>query len=219
MLKGIIFDMDGTLGDTLTLCIESYRSSVLELTGQTPSVEEVVCHFGLSDRGVLGALLGINPDAPELPIDTFVRLYCERHDELAPAAFPGAVELLKSLKARGLKLALLTGKEHYTAEPTLQKFGMEGLFDLLLYGDPYYNVKADNLKRAMNAWQLSPQEIIYVGDAPSDIELCHSVGVAIINAVWSQNAAADEAACLALAPEYRLNNFAELAPLLNTLTT
>ena len=219
MLKGIIFDMDGTLGDTLTLCIESYRSSVLELTGQTPSVEEVVCHFGLSDRGVLGALLGINPDAPELPIDTFVRLYCERHDELAPAAFPGAVELLKSLKARGLKLALLTGKEHYTAEPTLQKFGMEGLFDLLLYGDPYYNAKADNLKRAMNAWQLSPQEIIYVGDAPSDIELCHSVGVAIINAAWSRNAAADEAACLALAPEYRLNNFAELAPLLNTLTT
>ncbi len=218
MLRGIIFDMDGTLGDTLRLCIEAYRGSVCELTGRTPSAEEVVSYFGLSDRGVLGGLLGISPDSQELPIDTFVRIYCERHDELAPAPFPGAAELLRRLKARGLKLALLTGKEHYTAVPTVQKYGMEGVFDLQLYGDPYYNAKADNLKRAMQAWQLSPQEIIYVGDAPSDISLCHSVGVSIINAAWGSGAAAEEAACRALLPEYRLTAFSELEPLLNKLT-
>lgn len=219
MLKGIIFDMDGTLGDTLRLCIEAYRGSVQELTGIAPTPEKVVSYFGLSDRGVLGGLLNMNPDDPKLPISTFVRVYCERHDELAPAPFPGAVELLQALRARGLKLALLTGKEHYTALPTLHKYGMDSLFDLLLYGDPYYNAKADNLKRAMEAWQLSPQEIIYVGDAPSDISLCHSVGVAIINAAWSRLAAEDEAACLALNPEYRLNSFSDLAPLLTKLTS
>ena len=35
MLKGIIFDMDGTLGDTLQLCIKAYQGSVQELTGRT----------------------------------------------------------------------------------------------------------------------------------------------------------------------------------------
>ena len=219
MLKGIIFDMDGTLGDTLQLCIEAYRASVRELTGRTPTAEEVVSYFGLSDRGVLGGLLNMNPDAPELPIDTFVRIYCERHDELAPAPFPGAAELLRKLKQQGLKIALLTGKEHYTAIPTVKKYGMEGVFDLQLYGDPYYNCKADNLKKAMDTWQLSPQEIIYVGDAPSDIALCHSVGVPIINAAWSSNAAEEEHACLALQPEYRLNHFTELEPLLTKLTS
>jgi phosphoglycolate phosphatase/pyrophosphatase PpaX len=219
MLKGIIFDMDGTLGDTQQLCIEAYRGSVRELTGRTPSAEEVVSYFGLSDRGVLGGLLGINPDAPELPIDTFVRIYCERHDELAPTPFPGATELLWKLKEKGLKLALLTGKEHYTAEPTVRKYGMEGVFDLQLYGDPYYNAKADNLKRAMDAWQLSPQEIIYVGDAPSDISLCHSVGVPIINAAWCSHAATEQSACLALAPEYRLSSFDALEPLISKLTS
>ena len=88
MLKGIIFDMDGTLGDTLRLCIESYRGCVRELTGRTPSEAEVVSYFGLSDRGVLGGLLGMSPDSPELPIQTFARIYCERHDELAPSPFP-----------------------------------------------------------------------------------------------------------------------------------
>lgn len=219
MLKGIIFDMDGTLGDTMQLCIEAYRGAVQELTGHTPTAEEVVSYFGLSDRGVLGGLLGMDPDSPQLPIDTFVRVYCERHDELAPAPFPGATELLRRLKERGIKLALLTGKEHYTAIPTIQKYGMEGVFDLQLYGDPRYNCKADNLKRAMEAWQLSPQEIIYVGDAPSDITLCHSVGVAIINAAWGSGASADESTCLALHPEYRLTDFSELEPLLTKLTS
>ena len=136
MVKGIIFDMDGTLGDTLTLCIESYRRATEELTGRKPSADEVVSYFGLSDRGVLGGLLGMNPDSPELPIATFVRIYCELHDELAPEPFPGAVELLKTLKARGLKLALLTGKEHFTGEPTLAKFGMEGIFEWYGLGLP-----------------------------------------------------------------------------------
>lgn len=219
MLKGIIFDMDGTLGDTLQLCVEAYRGATEELTARRPSAEEVVSYFGLSDRGVLGGLLGMPPDSPELPIETFVRIYCERHDELAPAPFAGAAELLHRLKAKGLKLALLSGKEHYTGEPTLEKFGMQGVFDLKLYGDPYYNCKADNLKRAMEAWQLSPQEIIYIGDAPSDIALSHSVGVAIINAAWCSNAAAESAACTALNPEYRLTDFAELEPLLTKLTS
>ena len=53
MLKAVLFDMDGTLGDTLPLCVESYRQCVAELTGRTPDKDEVVSHFGLSDRGVL----------------------------------------------------------------------------------------------------------------------------------------------------------------------
>ena len=71
----------------------------------------------------------------------------------------------------------------------------------------------------MELWGLTPDEIIYVGDAPSDISLCHSVGVAIINAAWSSTAPAEEAACINLSPEYRLADFQELAPLIHKLTT
>ena len=58
MLKAVLFDMDGTLGDTLPLCVEAYRQCTAEITGHTPSREEVVSFFGLSDRGVLAGLLG-----------------------------------------------------------------------------------------------------------------------------------------------------------------
>ena len=84
MLKAVLFDMDGTLGDTLPLCVEAYRQCVAECTGRTPDAEEVVSYFGLSDRGVLAGLLGMQPDDPALPIDRFVAVYERLHPKLAP---------------------------------------------------------------------------------------------------------------------------------------
>ncbi len=217
MLKAVLFDMDGTLGDTLPLCVEAYRQCVAELTGRTPSREEVVSYFGLSDRGVLAGLLGMNPDDAALPIDRFVAAYERLHPELAPAPFPGAVEMLKAVKAAGLRVGLISGKEHYTALPTVSYYGMEGLFEWYGLGLPTHNCKAERLQQVMQLWGLEPHELIYVGDAPSDISLCHSVGVRIINAAWASTATAEEAACTALNPEYRLNHFNELLPLILSL--
>ncbi len=216
-LKAVVFDMDGTLGDTLPLCVEAYRRCTEELTGSRPSVEEVVRFFGISDRGVLGGLLHMGADDPALPIARFVSIYRELHHELAPAPFPGAVEALRALRARGLKTGLLTGKEAFSGEPTLDVFGMQGLFDWRAYGCPYLNTKDACLRAALDFWGLQPEEMIYVGDAPSDIRLCHAVGVRIVNAAWAPSAAAEAEACLALAPDFRLLSFDELLPLILSL--
>lgn len=217
MLKAVLFDMDGTLGDTLPLCVEAYRQCVAELTGRTPGREEVVSWFGLSDRGVLGGLLGMSPDDAALPIDRFVAIYERLLPELAPAPFPGAVEMLRAVKAAGLRVGLISGKEHYTAMPTIKYYGMEGLFEWYGLGLPTHNCKAERLQQVMQLWGLEPRELIYVGDAPSDIFLSHSVGVRIINAAWAGTTQDDGQACMQLNPEYRLNDFNDLLPLILSL--
>lgn len=217
MLKAVLFDMDGTLGDTLPLCVEAYRQSVAELTGRTPGRKEVVSWFGLSDRGVLGGLLGMSPDDAALPIDRFVAVYERLLPELAPAPFPGAVEILRAVKAAGLRVGLISGKEHYTAMPTIKYYGMEGLFEWYGLGLPTHNCKAERLQQVMQLWGLEPRELIYVGDAPSDISLSHSVGVRIINAAWAGTTQDDGQACMQLNPEYRLNDFNDLLPLILSL--
>ncbi len=217
MLKAVLFDMDGTLGDTLPLCVEAYRQCVAELTGRTPGREEVVSWFGLSDRGVLGGLLGMSPDDAALPIDRFVAIYERLLPELAPAPFPGAVEILRAVKAAGLRVGLISGKEHYTAMPTIKYYGMEGLFEWYGLGLPTHNCKAERLQQVMQLWGLEPRELIYVGDAPSDISLSHSVGVRIINAAWAGTTQDDGQACMQLNPEYRLNDFNDLLPLILSL--
>ena len=216
-LKAIIFDLDGTLGDTLPLCVEAYRRCTAELTGRRPSAEEVTRHFGISDRGVLGALLGMGADDPALPIARLVAIYRALHHEFVPAPFEGVLETPQALRAAGYKLGLITGKEAYTADPTLDIFGMQALFDWRAYGCPYLNVKDACLRAALEHWQLRPDELVYVGDAPSDIRLCHAVGVRIVNAAWAPAAAAEEAACLALAPDWRLDDIHQLLPLIPSI--
>lgn len=217
MLKAVVFDMDGTLGDTLPLCVESFARCVEEQTGRRPSEEEVTAHFSVSDRGILGGLLGMHPDAEELPVARFAAIYEELHGEYAPAPFEGAVETLRRLKAKGLRLALLTGKESYTALPTLRHFGMQGLFEAKLYGKPTHNCKAERLAELMRAWGLAPEELIYIGDAPSDVDQSHRAGVRIICAAWSPNTESDPTGCLDTTPDYRLTAFEELEPLLARL--
>lgn len=219
MYKAIVFDMDGTLGDTLPLCVEAYRRCVAEHTGTAPTDEQITQYFGKSDRGVLGALLGIHPDAAELPIERFAEIYEELHPTWVPAPFPGATEMLHHLRESGVRLALITGKEHYTAAPTLRLFGMADVFEWIGYGTPTHNCKDERLLELMQAWNLQAQDILYVGDAPSDIELCHKAGVSIINAAWATTAAADAERCQALSPTYRLTHFNELEPLIKQLTT
>ena len=217
MLKAVLFDVDGTLGDTLSLCIEAYRVVTEEVTGRRPAPEEVTHFFGLSDRGVLAGLLGMSYDDPALPIDRFAEIYTELLPSLAPVPFPGTVEVLRALKGAGLRIGLISGKEDYTAAPTLTAYGMDGLFEWQGLGLPYCNAKTQRLREYLEHTGLQSADIIYVGDMPSDITSCREAGVRIVSAAWAPTAAQDEAACLALHPDYRLTDIHDLLPLLTSL--
>lgn len=217
MLRAVTFDMDGTLGDTHALCVAAYRRCVEELTGERPSERDVVEKFGVSDRGVLGGLLGMDPDDERLPIGKLVEVYEELHDSIAPRPVEGINEALTQLRDMGLRLAVVTGKEHYTALPTLRRYGMEHTFDQVLYGTPTHNNKAEQLASLLRLWDLSADELVYVGDMPSDIQMAHEAGVRIINAAWATEAAELSERCLAQKPDYRLSSVKELCPLIRNL--
>ncbi len=217
MIKAVIFDLDGTLGDTLPLCVAAYRDCVEALGRPRPSAEEVVSFFGLNDSGVLAGLLGIQPGDPALPIQCFVESYERLHPVLAPEPFPGTLEMMQSLKTAGIRIGIISGKEHFTGNPTIRYFGLEEFVEWRGFGLATHNCKHERLAQVMQEWKLRPDELVYVGDAPSDIELSHRAGVRIINAAWASTAAQDEAACLALKPDWRLTEFTELLPLILSL--
>ncbi len=217
MLRALTFDMDGTLGDTHSLCVEAYRRCTRELTGRLPSAQEVEEKFGVSDRGVLGQLLGMDPEDERLPIAKLVEVYERLHTRMAPGPVEGIRETLEELRGMGLLLAVITGKEHYTALPTLRRYGMENSFQRVLYGTPSHNNKAEQLTSLLNTWKLSASELIYVGDMPSDIRMAHEAGVRIINAAWAAEATRWREECLALKPDFRLTHVSELCPLVKKL--
>ncbi len=216
-LKAVIFDLDGTLADTLPLCIESHRRMAEEFLGRRPSAAEVTSHFGLCDVGIMAGLYKIAPDSPEMPQARLLEIYQELMPSMAPSALPGVPEMLAAIAALGLPMALVSGRAELSGELCLRHYGIDEYFSVKCWGNPYRFSKAEALLQVLDAWQLQKNEVIYLGDAAMDITACQSVGVPIINAAWSPTCHDDEAACLALHPNYRLTQMDELLPLLQSL--
>ena len=99
MLDGVIFDLDGTLGDTLPVCFAAFRNVFTEYLGVSYSDSEIRAMFGPTEEGILEQRIPV--DGAE-SLAKYLAAYEEAHD-LAPTPFPGVAELLDELDGRGVE--------------------------------------------------------------------------------------------------------------------
>ena len=150
MIKTAIFDFDGTLADTIPLCREAFRRAIRKLDGRILTDEEIERQFGPDDLGVIQKLIPGKPELHERGRELFIYYYRKLHADLAPAPFPGAAELLSTLRNLGIRLAMVTGKRLESAEISLQFFHLSEFFPILETGSPEGGVKPDRIKRALS---------------------------------------------------------------------
>lgn len=194
-IKGILFDFDGTLADTLLLCIRAFRSSIEPRLGRSVSDAEIIATFGPSEEGTIKAMI---PDAYEEGVAAYLSYYEQFHNDY-PDLFPGIESLLTDLKSKDVKLGLVTGKGQRSAALSLTLYKLTPYFSAFGYGDWQRNSKATNINRILAEWNVAPDEALYVGDAPSDIVACREAGVPIASAAWATTA--DPAELEALQPD------------------
>src|ERR1700738_5364002 len=115
-IKGIIFDLDGTLAHPLPICIKAYQQTFKHFTGRSFTEQEVTAHFGLTEAGIFQRVI---PQHWEEALKLYFEIYERLHGE-CPAAFPGIEKALQLLKERGIFMAVVTGKGEYTAAYTLK---------------------------------------------------------------------------------------------------
>ena len=114
-LKGIIFDFDGTLADTLPICFEAFRNTFIKYGGKHYSDKEISCFFGPTEVGILRqASVGNIDDALEYYLQESDRLHMRQKQP-----FDGIVTMLKFLKDKGVKLAVVSGKGPRSMEISL----------------------------------------------------------------------------------------------------
>lgn len=209
MLRAAVFDMDGTLGDTLPLCIESFRLAVRDLDGRMLEDGDISRHFGPSDLGVLQRLFPDRPDLVLPGMELMLRYYKELHADMAPAPFDGAAELLDELRKKGIILAMVTGKCMETAIVTLEQFGLREFFPMVEPGSPRKVVKGEALLRIADHYALRAHEMLYMGDSVSDAVACREAGVPFVGAAWAETG--DEEALKMQEPAHLFTNFVEFS--------
>jgi phosphoglycolate phosphatase-like HAD superfamily hydrolase len=184
-IKATIFDLDGTLGNTVPLCVEAFRKSLGPLIGRTISDEEIIATFGPSEEGTIMALV---PDNYKKGISDYLHYYEQLHEKV-PKPFDGIIDLLNGLKNRQTKIAMVTGKGKYSTKITLQKFGIAHFFEIIETGHPYGPRKTEGIEAVLNYFKdINKNEITYIGDAPNDVIACKKVGIPIVAAAWADTA-------------------------------
>lgn len=195
-IEGVIFDLDGTIADTLPLCIAAFKNSIEPLLGAEISEGEIIATFGPSEEGTIRKLI---PENEEDGVKSYLEHYAALHHTCAEA-FAGIKELLVFLKDSGVKLAMVTGKGIHSTKISLQQFGLSAYFDILETGRPEGPDKVNGIKRAITRLDTDLDRCIYVGDAPSDIIACKEAGISIASAAWAAGTNAQE--LLILQPDW-----------------
>lgn len=179
--KGIIFDIDGTLTSTNDLIFASFNFITKKYLGKTFSDEEILKWFGPTEDVILKEFCG---DDYEKAREEYYKYYSDNH--FMADIYPGIKEILDELKANEVLLSIYTGKGKEAATITLKKLNIYKYFDLIITGDEVKEHKPspEGIEIFLDKFNLKKDEVIMIGDSPSDINAARSAGVKVASVLW-----------------------------------
>ena len=211
LIKAVIFDLDGTIANTLPLCIQAFRQSVEPLINRLVSDADIIATFGPSEEGTIMALA---PDNYEEGVAGYLQWY-ERLHAMCPVAFNGVTELLQTLKNKGVRVAMVTGKGKHSTAISLRYFELTHFFEIIETGSPEGARKTEGIQLILNLWSdIKHDEFIYVGDAPSDVIASRKAGIPVVAAAWAETAEPDK--LKALNPDQIFDSIADFSDWLHS---
>ncbi len=187
-LKLVIFDLDGTLIDTVSLFVGSI-STVFESMGQPIPDEKLI--RSISGLGMQIGLRRIAPDLNEADTEKLIQMYREEYlkratQSMQEGLFPGAIEALNQLhKREDVVLAVATGKPLINTNRVLEAHKVKGLFTSI--HTPDTNIAKPNpdmIVTAMGIVDVTPQRTVMIGDTTHDMEMSVAAGVKALGVDW-----------------------------------
>lgn len=184
MLKGLLFDWDGTLCDSLPVCVGAFRMTIQRYTGVELSTEEIMDHFGMNEKGILELKLKDRPEIWAEALEDYNANYRKLHEKVR-APFPGLKELIADMRSKGVIVGLITGKGEVSCGISLEMTGLTDAFDFVRTGSDKCLNKVESIKIFLDKFSLAPEDVYYVGDAASDVSQAKEAGVHSIAVTWN----------------------------------
>ncbi|GET25158.1 HAD family hydrolase [Prolixibacter sp. NT017] len=186
--KGIIFDLDGTLLDTIEDIADSMNRVLSENNLPTHDNEAYRLFVGSGIRNLVREAL------PESQRDeATIRAYFETMYSLykkncvnKTRPYDGVTDLLDELSARDLKLAILSNKADEMTQQTARTLLPEEYFTIIA-GLTDESLKKPNPQKALQMSKemgIDPKEMIYVGDTDVDMQTANNAGMYAVGVLW-----------------------------------
>jgi pyrophosphatase PpaX len=204
----VVFDLDGTVANTIPLIIASYEHAMCAVLGETPTTEESRSWIG---QTLVATFTARHPDRVAELIEAYTTWNRAHLAELLED-YPGIPELLAALRAAGVGVGVATSKRREAALATLRHAGLADLPVTVAMEDTDVH-KPDPAPLLLAVQRLggAPAAAAYVGDAVVDVMAARAAGMAAVAVSWG---AASRDLLAAAEPDALVDTVEELHALL-----
>ncbi len=188
-MKACIFDLDGTLTDTLESLTYSVSETLKEMGLPPITSEECRSFVGSGARVLMEKALKAAGEAEGLRIEEGMEIYGRIFDANCTyhvTPYEGIREMLSELKSQGIRLGVLSNKPHRQTVKVVREIFGEGVFDCVQGQQEQIARKPDpeGVYRLMEALNTTKEECLYVGDSEVDIRTGKNAGVRTVGVAW-----------------------------------
>jgi len=175
-IKGILFDLDGTLIDHFKVIYRCYCYALSQLGLQEVSYEKVKSSVGGSIVITFGKLID------ESYVDEAVKLFREEYDRIWHEdiiILPHTERLLRQLKDSGYRLGVFTNKEGSNARKVLKECGLADYFEFIAgtLDTEFRKPQKEFSEYALDQFGLTANEVCMIGDSPYDVDAAKVIGM------------------------------------------
>ncbi len=188
-IKGVIFDLDGTLADTLESI--TYCGNYAMRACKLPEIPREKYRYFVgegSDTLIRRCLIYSGDDELKLFEKAYARYQIIFQEKCMynVTTYPGMMETLQTMKANGIRLAVLSNKPHEQALDVVYSLYGRELFDTVLGHRPGIAKKpsTQGVQEILKGWDMEASDVMYVGDTATDMMTGNAAGALTVGVLW-----------------------------------
>ena len=210
-MKYIIFDFDGTIGDSQALIVKTLQDTMRKRGLEVKSDAECAATIGLRLDEAFVQLFDMSAEEGMACAETYRAIFEENKQHLIVQPFPHVLETIHTLHRQGYQLAIASSRGSDSLFGYVKQMGIEDCISSIIAGDLVEHVKPapDMVFKALEEMNGTVEETLVVGDMTYDVDMAHNAGAKAC-AVTYGNATREELKNA----EYIIDDFAELLDIL-----
>ena len=221
-MKYIIFDFDGTIGDSQSLIVKTLQDTMRARKLEVKSDEACAKTIGLRLDEAFVSLFGMSAEEGMACAATYREIFLENKQTMIVKPFPHVIETLRELHRQGFILGMASSRNHCSLDGYVKQMQLENIFSSIVAGDDVEHVKPapdmvfmalgemKGMKNPVTSAESGDvedmlDEVLVVGDMTFDVDMAHNAGCKAC-AVTYGNGTREQLA----SAEFIIDDFAEL---------
>ena len=221
-MKYIIFDFDGTIGDSQSLIVKTLQDTMRARKLEVKSDEACAKTIGLRLDEAFVSLFGMSAEEGLKCAATYREIFLDNKKAMIVQPFPHVIETLRELHRRGYILGMASSRNHCSLDGYVKQMQLENIFSSIVAGDDVEHVKPapdmvfmalgemKGMKNPVTSAEAGDvenmlDEVLVVGDMTFDVDMAHNAGCKAC-AVTYGNGTREQLA----SAEFIIDDFAEL---------